>query len=50
MTLRLDDIGLPTDGGVGHDHYLVPGGATRRAVGDIVLSGNPHLEAAEHVS
>jgi pimeloyl-ACP methyl ester carboxylesterase len=32
---------LPTDGVAGHDFYLVPGSATLRAIGDVVLSGNP---------
>jgi pimeloyl-ACP methyl ester carboxylesterase len=41
---------LPTDGVRGHDFYLVPGSATLRAVGDVVLSGGPRHGGTVHVS
>jgi hypothetical protein len=41
---------LPTAGVAGHDYYLVPGSATLRAVGDVVLSGGPGHGSPGHVS
>jgi hypothetical protein len=41
---------LPTDGVAGHDHYLVPGSSTLRAVSDVVLTGGARHEAAGYVS
>ncbi len=41
---------LPTDGVAGHDHYLVDGSPTLRAVGDVVLSGGPRHDPPGGVS
>jgi pimeloyl-ACP methyl ester carboxylesterase len=41
---------LPTDGVDGHDYYLIEGGATLRAVTDVVLSGGPRHETSRRVS
>ncbi|GIE97059.1 alpha/beta hydrolase [Paractinoplanes rishiriensis] len=40
---------LPTDGVAGHDHYLVEGSTTLRAVTDVVLSGGPRHAVPAHV-
>jgi pimeloyl-ACP methyl ester carboxylesterase len=41
---------LPTGGVAGHDYYLVEGGATLRAVSDVILSGGHRHESVRRVS